>query len=141
MWVFFRGGFVSATVSPIQDGYTAEDPLIQVRGRCLEHVESFAHLGGVEPDKIIETPEADYAWRALMPRSKWTEAMAKISADVDYENFKSEASRWKRANDVPRWIGETWMNCLHNVWSVMYRLQSGERRRGVTGFMGDHHGY
>ena len=136
MWIFFSGGFVSATIASNQEQQEQSDPLMQVRGRCEEHVLAFCDAGDVVPRKIIETPMADYHWRAIMTKSEFVTAMGKISSDIEYGNFKNEARKQCEQNGVSLWLERVWMGCLHDIWGVMFGLQerNDRRQRGVNRF-------
>jgi len=65
--------------------------------------------------KIQEFIGSDYAYRIFVDKLVWTKVLVGLNEEIDYDNFKSEVER-VRGQD-------SYENSLHNVWSVMYRLQ------------------
>ncbi|WP_054107374.1 hypothetical protein [Novosphingobium sp. AAP83] len=63
---------------------------------------------------IIASDDSDYRYRAVAKRESVMAALAKLTADIDYDNFKNEvASRqgYERAA------------VYGDVWDVLYGLQ------------------
>lgn len=69
-----------------------------------------------EMSEIIESHDSDYRYRAVAPRQAVSQAMAKLAADIDYDNFK---------NEVAQRQGYTRAAVYGHVWGELYRLQSG----------------
>lgn len=122
MWVFTRYGFFSAACTRQGDGRHGQpvDPnRIMVRARVRAHLESlkarFAEL--LSECEIHESADADYAFRIFVAKPVWSQVMARLAEDVDYDNFKSDVARH------PGKAGHDYEHSLHAVWSVMYRLQ------------------
>lgn len=107
MWLFTPIGFFSVVA------HRDNDALI-VRARVLSDLEALRD--GFMPDlEILETPERDYRWRALVARDEWEHTAARLAASIDYPNFKSEVARRQGSARAHRY-GE--------IWSVMYGLQN-----------------
>lgn len=117
MWIFMNDAFVS-----IVQHY--DDPaLLVVRGRLPGDVERAvpAALG-----HVVRTPHNDYAYRAALPRELVAQAVATRLLAVDYPNFKASAERVKPAR--PGYV-----HALHEVWSIMFRLQEAASRFASRG--------
>ena len=71
------------------------------------------------PDSITtETPDADYLYRASIPRQEVATAIARIATGIDYSNFKNSVKDHRRA----KFYAE--------VWAAMYKMQ--DELEGVT---------
>ena len=118
MWLFTTLGFFSAVEHREDRG------LIMVRARVHRHI---THLRDAvqarregdyqasEALDIIELEDADYRFRLTITREEWVDFVTGHCADIDYDNFKSAASR--------RGAGALFMSALHRVWDAMYKLQ------------------
>lgn len=122
MWIFTKYGFYSVVCARQGDGRHGDpvDPnRIMVRARLHPHLEALKTrfpdlLGGCD---IKQFPGTDYAFRIFVEKPVWTQVMAGISDELDYDNFKSEVARFQGRQ------GANYEHSLHEVWSVMYRLQ------------------
>lgn len=122
MWIFTTYGFFSAVCARQGSGKHGQpvDPnLIMVRARLRTHLEALAArfpdvLGQGE---IQEFAGTDYAFRLFVAKSVWSQVLAGLAEEIDYDNFKSEVARHHRS------AGAAYERSLHDVWSVMYRLQ------------------
>ncbi len=122
MWIFTKHGFFSAVCARKGNGTHGQpvDPdLIMVRGRLRSHLvalkEHFPDLLG--ECAIQEFAGTDYAYRLFVPKSAWTQVLSKLAAETDYDNFKSEVAHHQGR------AGASYEQSLHEVWSVMHRLQ------------------
>jgi len=123
MWLFTKYGFFSTVCARQGEGSHGEpvDPgRIMIRGRRRGHLEDlqrrFAEsLSGCE---ILETPTTDYRYRMFVQKSVWSEVLVALSEEMDYDNFKSKVAVHQGAG------GADYEQSLHDVWSVMHRLQS-----------------
>lgn len=123
MWVFTKYGFYSSVCARKGNGEHGQpiDPdRIMVRARVRSHLEV---LLAKFPDQLTgcvikEFPATDYAYRIFVAKSAWTNVLAALGDDLDYDNFKSSVARHQGHNDYEQ--------ALHDVWQVMYGLQ--ERR-------------
>ena len=125
MWIFTRHGFFSAVCARQGDGayHQPVDPdRIMVRARVRAHLEAlrerFAELLG--NCEILEDAGTDYAFRIFVGKVVWSEVLAGLGEELDYDNFKSEVARHQGR------AGAKYEGSLHKVWDVMHRLQ--ERR-------------
>jgi hypothetical protein len=90
-----------------------------VRARLRDHLEALKKrfpelLGDCD---IQESAGTDYAYRLFVGKNSWTQVVAELANETDYDNFKSEV-----ANHQGR-AGAAYEHSLHDVWSVMYKLQ------------------
>lgn len=122
MWLFTKYGFYSAVCARQGNGGDCEPidvDTIMVRARRKEHLTAlqarFADLLGEQ--EIREYVGTDYAYRWFVPKDTWTTVVTELTRELDYSNFKSEMAR-----HLGR-AGAEYEDALHDVWSVMYRLQ------------------
>ncbi len=122
MWLFTKHGFYSAVCARQGDGSHGQpvDPRrIMVRARVRRHLEALKEkfldlLGGCE---IKEFTGTDYAFRIFVEKPVWSQVVAGLTEEVDYDNFKSEVARFQGRD------GAAYERALHKVWSVMYGIQ------------------
>jgi hypothetical protein len=122
MWIYTKYGFFSAVCARAGDGSYRQqvDPdRMMIRARVREHLEALrtrfpAILQGCE---ILATSGTDYAYRLFVPKSGWTRIVGELADEIDYDNFKSEVARHQGP------AGHDYEASLHDVWSVMNKLQ------------------
>jgi hypothetical protein len=122
MWVFTKHGFYSAVCARQGDGTHGRpiDPSrMMVRARVRPHLEALKTqfpelLGHCE---ILEFASADYAFRIFVAKPVWSQVLAGLVEETDYDNFKSEVALHQGR------AGAAYEQSLHDVWSVMHRLQ------------------
>ena len=122
MWLFTKYGFYSAVCARQGDGGHGQpvDPnRIMVRARLRTHLEALKDrfpdlFGDCEIKEFVGT---DYAFRIFVNKSVWSQVLVELTGDMDYDNFKSEVARFQGRD------GADYEHSLHEVWSVMYKLQ------------------
>ena len=122
MWVFTKHGFFSAVCARQGDGTHGQpiDPdRIMVRARVREHLVGLKkrfpeRLGQCD---ILEFAGTDYAFRIFIDKQVWAHVLSGLAEETDYDNFKSEVARHQGRGAA------AYERSLHDVWSVMYRLQ------------------
>lgn len=121
MWLFTKHGFFSAVCARKGKGKDGPpDPdRIMVRARVRGHLEALKKrfvklLGKCE---IKEFAGSDYAYRLFVSKSIWEQVTSGLVEEIDYDNFKSEVSRYQGK------AGAAYERSLHEVWAVMNRLQ------------------
>jgi hypothetical protein len=122
MWLFTKHGFFSAVCARQGDGSHGQpvDPdRIMVRARIRSHLESLkGRFSDVLADcEIKEFSGTDYAFRIFVDKSVWSQVIVGLNEEMDYDNFKSEVARHQGSE------GAAYEHSLHEVWSVMNRLQ------------------
>ena len=124
MWIFTKHGFFSAVCARQGDG-GHQEPVdaerIMVRARVRRHLEA---LKEQFPDLLDEceiqaSTRTDYAYRLFVPKPAWVQVLAGLAEETDYDNFKSEVAHHQGA------AGAAYEHALHDVWSVMHKLQRG----------------
>jgi len=106
MWVFLSNSFLSV----VADKENPEGGRLLVRARKAGHIEN------VFPDVEVDwTPNADYAFRARVPREEVAKAMAAEVLNLDYTNFKNSIKDG-RYHDA----------CIE-TWFAMNALQRGDK--------------
>lgn len=122
MWVFTKHGFFSAVCARKGNGKHGQPvdlDRIMVRARLRGHLDA---LKKRFPDLLVEcdiqeSAGTDYAYRLFVQKSAWMRGLAGLAEETDYDNFKSEVARHQGR------VGEAYEHSLHEVWSVMNRLQ------------------
>ena len=122
MWIFTKHGFFSAVCARQGNGKHGQPvdlERIMVRARIRSHLVSLKKrfpdlLGECEIQESIGT---DYAYRLFVQKSAWMQVLAGLDEETDYVNFKSEVAHHQGK------AGAAYEHSLHDVWSVMHRLQ------------------
>ena len=122
MWLFTKYGFYSSVCARQGDGGHGQpvDPnRIMVRCRLKEHLDALKErfpelLGDCE---IKEFSGTDYAFRIFVEKTVWSKVLVGLNEEMDYDNFKSKVARHQGG------AGADYKHSLHEVWSVMNRLQ------------------
>ncbi len=111
MWLITPIGFFSIVQKPSD----VTNNTLTVRARLRADLEALRthHLPGL--GEITESTTNDYRFRAVAPRSEVAAAMAAMVNTLDYSNFK---------NQVGKVQGAARAHLYHDVWDVLYRLQS-----------------
>lgn len=121
MWIFTRYGFFSAVCARQGNGKYGQpvDPdRIMVRARMREHLESLKkRFPELLDGEIVDSAGTDYAYRLFIPRTVWAGVISALAEETDYDNFKSAV-----AHPQGR-AGADYEDSLHEVWSVMHKLQ------------------
>ena len=122
MWLFTKHGFYSAVCARQGDGSHGQpvDPdRIMVRARIRSHLEALkVRFSDVLADcEIKEFAGTDYAFRIFVDKLVWSQVLVGLNEEMNYDNFKSEVARHQGSE------GAAYEHSLHEVWSVMNRLQ------------------
>lgn len=112
MWVFTNKGFVSV----VQDHIDPD--MLKIRARSREHLQAIKDAHHVLKGKAIkESSDTDYRYRMFVSRLTWAQVMSHMVKDINYTNFKDEASTNYKV------CGSGYVHCLHDVWKIMYDYQ------------------
>jgi hypothetical protein len=122
VWIFTRYGFfsaVSARQGTGKHGSSIDPDRIMVRARVRRHVENLKQRF---PDllsacDIQEFAGSDYAFRVFVDKRAWSAMLSSLGEETNYDNFKSEVARYQGR------AGIAYEHSLHDVWSVMFKLQ------------------
>jgi Txe/YoeB family toxin of Txe-Axe toxin-antitoxin module len=102
MWVCLNNAFVSIVANRNRPGD------LMIRARRKGDIEKFMGENFV---RVIETPLADYRFRASVEADLVSKVMADMVYTIDYDNFK-DSVKDKDLHDA-----------YSGFWSIMYRLQ------------------
>ena len=120
MWVLTTSGFLSIVLADTEAGSGVPDPdLVMVRARRRSHLEEFqaAHQQLARCEIVESGPACDYRFRIVASKRLVAEALLDAVNDIGYRNFKGAAHRRCGV------LGDDYVSALHEVWSVMRRLQ------------------
>lgn len=108
MWIFLNNAMLSIVAHR-----TKPDTLL-VRARVRGDIERVFAGAGM---KVSRTPNADYLYRAELPRKRVADILRRAVEGIDYPNFKGSVRERDR------------LSTYHDVWDVMYDWQ---HRRDVA---------
>jgi len=113
MWLITNFGFFSIVQKSSDEGQGT----LTVRSRVKSDLEMLKarYLPGMQ--EISANASHDYKYRAKVSRAELAQALGQIALDIDYDNFK---------NSVAEQQGGTRAHLYGDVWSTLYRLQSGQ---------------
>ncbi|MCP9793550.1 hypothetical protein KBZ20_14235 [Vulcanococcus limneticus Candia 3F8] len=102
MWLFLPDGFLSiVAVKGEENG-----PTLLVRARAAGHIEACFPAA-----EVITTADADYRYRAFVPREQVAAALAEQVRQLSYTNFKNAIS------------SDAYHDAALEAWGVMHRFQ------------------
>jgi hypothetical protein len=112
MWVFTQYGFYSIVHKDSDEHH------LLVRARFRGDLE---RLRKKEPrlGRTIVTEDADYRFRAFIPREAAAELFATLMRELMYANFKAHAAEF---------LGNEHLSAYHEVWDVTRRTQEAKKR-------------
>ena len=109
MWIFTREGFFSVT----DNKRDVTGNTVMVRARVKGDLAKLIVAIGSHPE-IIETPKADYYYRAILTRREWAEYLTNTVMQLDYTNVKGTLAP----------TGER-HTAMMRCWDAMGELQPG----------------
>jgi hypothetical protein len=113
MWCFTRYGFFSIACAQRQDGSLDPDNLM-VRARSNDHLRRLQdRLPSLAAYPILATPEADYPYRIVVPKSRWATLLSDLALEQSWSNFKRGVAAFQGES------GEEYSRALHDVWVRM----------------------
>jgi hypothetical protein len=122
MWIFTRYGFYSVGCADKPDG-SLDTETVMVRARRVAHLRSLQKRFAALADcKILTWPKRDYRYRIIVSKTSWIAVLGELAAEQNWSNFKNEAAKYDAASN------KDYVRALHDVWSVMNRLQECEDR-------------
>ncbi len=99
MWVMATQGFYSVVA------HRDEPEHVIVRSRTREDIEALREqIPDIEP---FEDRRADYRHRAIVSRAEWVAAIAQLTTEIDYDNFKNAVAR-TQGPERARVYGDVW---------------------------------
>ena len=90
-----------------------------VRAQVFGHLDALKSrfpelLGGLE---ILDSGGTDYAHRFFVAKPAWTQVVAELAEETDYDNFKSEVARHQGK------AGAAYEHALYDSGPVPHRLR------------------
>ena len=79
--------------------------------RAYREIQALADL------EILTLPHRDYRYRFIVPKKVWSKIVVQLAEEQAWTNFKDETARFQGLD------GTDYVDALHEVWSVMNRLQ------------------
>jgi len=70
---------------------------------------------------INTLPSRDYRYRLIAPKSIWVAVLAELAQEQEWSNFKNQVAKHEGKS------GAAYADALHEVWTVMSRLQEKSR--------------
>lgn len=110
MWLMTPLGFFSVVRKPTDERQNT----LTVRARVRVDLEQLKARYLPELGPVLESTTTDYRFRAVARQAAVAQAMVRLVADLDYDNFK---------NAVAQRQGQARADLYHDVWSVLYELQ------------------
>ena len=107
MWLFSTAGFFSVVQKK-------GDTDLTLRARIKGDLEALRERFLSELSETIETPRADYPYRATVRHEAFAAALAHIVCGIHYDNFKNEVSKSS---------GRGRAHLYGEVWKVMYESE------------------
>lgn len=101
MWIASTDGFISIVQ------HRELPDMLMVRARVQKDLLSLFPAA-----QIIETLDADYRFRVLVPKKEMATLIAQKILDLDYPNFKSKIARSPSQKDK--------LAAYHEIWGVMW---------------------
>jgi hypothetical protein len=118
MWIFTRYGFYSVACVDFPGTRRINPDVVMVRARVRKHLvnlqQRFPSLALI---KIFTLPGRDYAFRFVVAKAVWAEAVKELVEEQTWSNFKNEAQD-RAYLTSPRYV-----SLLHEVWRVMIDLE------------------
>lgn len=113
MWLITNFGFFSVVEKPDDKGAHT----LTVRSRVKADLETLRERYLPEMGEIVANAGTDYKYRAKVSRNAVSNAVARITQDIDYSNFKSSVAKQQ---------GHERSHVYSGVWDVLYGLQENE---------------
>lgn len=118
MWLITPVGFFSIVQKPSD---VATDTLT-VRSRVRADLEALREQYLPSLGAIQESQVNDYRFRAVAPRAEVASAMVSLVNQLNYSNFKDQVAQVQ---------GAARAHLYHDVWDVLYRLQTQPQKYGT----------
>jgi hypothetical protein len=111
MWLITERGFYSVVA------HRDEPNHLIVRARVRADLVALEALAPLIDVRIMETPDADYSYRAIVTREDWQAAVAVLTAGIDYDNVKGMVAERQ---------GPERAAIYSNVWADLLALEDME---------------
>lgn len=124
MWLFTVYGFFSVASAQIDDVtnpekfYYIDSDNMMIRTRVRQHLVNLQNrFATLEPLEIKVSNTNDYMFRMIVPKAVWADCVKAMAEEQEWSNFKNEC------HEKEERLGRPYVNALHAIWSVMYKLQ------------------
>lgn len=121
MWIYLNDAMLSIVAHRTQP-----DDLL-VRARVAGDLErAFPHLAG----EAVETPDADYRYRIIVPRGDVAQMLADAACNIDYDNFKASippADQARHGAYLACWSAMRALQTASSTWRRIDRRAGQER--------------
>ena len=122
MWIFTKYGFYSIACANKPDG-SLDTETVMVRARRIAHLRTLQkRFAALAHGEILTWPNRDYRYRLILPKASWVAIIGELAQEQEWSNFKNEAAKYQGTS------GKDYVRALHDVWSVMNRVQESEDR-------------
>lgn len=118
MWMLTPFRFFSV----VQKSGDEAQGTLTVRARVRKDLDDLRKRYLPSLGEVFESKTNDYRYRAQAPREAVSAAMADIVNELAYSNFKSQVGKEQ---------GAARANLYHDVWDVLYRLQTDKKFSGA----------
>lgn len=105
MWVMTTKGFYSVVET--------KDGKAMVRGRARADLEALV-AALVSDAPVLETMNADYPFRVIVPKDEWARFLSDEAKAIDYTNFKSEVTKRQ---------GRVRHDVYMRIWSALHGIE------------------
>ena len=72
--------------------------------------------------EIVESTTRTTPTGCFVPKEAWSQVLVALNEEMDYDNFKSAVAQHQGVEEIG------YERSLHEVWSVMHRLQKRSKR-------------
>ncbi|PSL05655.1 hypothetical protein [Cecembia rubra] len=101
MWIASKDGFVSI----VQHRDLMDTLMVRARVK-MDLLSLFTE------ERILETPDADYRFRVLVPKREMAAIFAEKIKEITYPNFKNEIAQIQSQRDK--------FSVYHKIWKLMW---------------------
>jgi hypothetical protein len=118
MWLFTRYGFYSVACANKPDG-SLDKETVMLRARREEHLQNLCgRFPAISDSEVVTMANRDYRYRLILPKQVWVPILGELAEEQDWSNFKNEAAAYLGKS------GASYLRALHDVWEIMFRMQS-----------------
>jgi len=126
MWLFTTSGFFSVVLGDAAEGGLDHDA-VMIRSRDDRQLDQLRsrYPKQLKDYPTVTTADTDYPYRVVVPFRIWCEIMGGLTAELDYRNFKNQASKVQRqasGNGDP-----SYPSLLGQIWGVVADHYKGRR--------------
>jgi hypothetical protein len=99
-------------------GQPVDPDTVMIRARLAQHLENLQRAApALKGFKIVESANADYRYRLIVPKAAFADAMRDILLAIGWTNVKADAQAHAGA------VGQGFVDALHDTWAAFQRIQ------------------